>query len=57
MFLQETVVIEIYLDLFVVGGIEEYNVTNYQKVFNNNILVSIYISNIYDFLKISVYVS
>jgi hypothetical protein len=49
--------IEIYLDLFVVGVIDEYDITNYQKVLNNYIIVSIYVSNIYDFSKIFVYVS
>jgi len=49
--------IEICLDLFKVVGIDEYNITNYQKNLNNNILVLIYISNIYDFSKVSDYVS
>jgi len=49
--------IEICLDLFKVGGIDQYNITNYQRNLNNNILVLIYISNIYDFSKVSDYVS
>jgi hypothetical protein len=49
--------IEICLDLFKIGGRVEYDVTIYQKVFNNNILVLIYKSNIYDFSKVSKYVS
>ena len=49
--------VEIFLDLFKVIGIDEYNITNYQRNLNNNIPVFIYISNIYDFSKVSDYVS
>ncbi|CAN5776456.1 hypothetical protein BH23THE1_BH23THE1_18050 [soil metagenome] len=38
-----------YFVLLVAGVIDVSNVPNYQKVLNNYIIVSIYISNIYDF--------